>query len=80
MYGFDPYIRTMYGPDIPYNPYIVATLNNLKGHFKLLKHYLLNNKYIYTPINFFFKKIIIGINKTIVKQVINLLINFSLIS
>ena len=26
MYGFDPYIRTMYGPDIPYNPYIVATL------------------------------------------------------
>ena len=27
MYGFDPYIRTMYGPDIPYNPYIVATLH-----------------------------------------------------
>ena len=26
MYRFDPYIRTMYGPDIPYNPYIVATL------------------------------------------------------
>ena len=25
-YGFDPYIRTIYGPDIPYNPYIVATL------------------------------------------------------
>ena len=25
MYGFDPYIRTMYGPDIPY---IVATLLN----------------------------------------------------
>ncbi len=27
MYGFEPYIRTMYGPDIPYNPYKVATLN-----------------------------------------------------
>ncbi len=26
MYGIDPYIKTMYGPDIPYNPYIVATL------------------------------------------------------
>jgi len=30
MYGFDPYIRTMYGPDIPYNPYIVATLRIYK--------------------------------------------------
>ena len=47
MYGFDPYIRTMYGPDIPYNPYIVATLqvlrdgygtvNDIVYHQKLLK-------------------------------------------
>ena len=32
MYGVDPYIRTMYGPDIPYNPYIVATPNNCEQH------------------------------------------------
>ena len=25
MYGFNPYISTMYGPDIPYNTYIVAS-------------------------------------------------------
>ncbi len=31
MYVFDPYIRTMYGPDIPFNPYIVATLKLRKN-------------------------------------------------
>ncbi len=27
MYGFHPYIGTISDPHIPYNPYIVATLN-----------------------------------------------------
>ena len=28
--GFDPYIRTINGPDSQYNPYIVATRNIVK--------------------------------------------------
>ncbi len=28
--GFDPYIKTIYGPDIQYNPYMVATRNIVK--------------------------------------------------
>ena len=44
MYGFDPYIRTMYGPYIPYNPYIVATLSlvyqSCNKRDKFLSYYL----------------------------------------